>query len=220
MLGGCAAGQTRKSQAAGGQLNGTALFKEPIACTQGERWEFARLVRQGFDAAAEGLDGHRRTHLSVRMIRDSNLAGSTSFLPIEGTGLPRVFASSSWRACLRPLFLRRPARTACKGAVTRQDPEAVRAIIDSNNNAIERLFAVGHIDSAAMFFAEDVWQMPPNSPPLVGRDSYMEFWSQATTWGTWQFDLDVQDVVASDSIAVERGKYTLRFDAGSESPIP
>jgi ketosteroid isomerase-like protein len=110
--------------------------------------------------------------------------------------------------------------TACKGGVTREDPEAVRAIIDSMNKTIERLYAVGRIDSAAMFFAEDVWQMPPNSPPLVGRDSYIEFWARAVNWGTWQFNLDVQDVVVGDSFAVERGKYTLSFDAGSESPIP
>ncbi len=41
-------------------MSGTAHFKEPIACTEGERREFARLVRQGFDAAAEGLDGRIR----------------------------------------------------------------------------------------------------------------------------------------------------------------
>jgi GNAT superfamily N-acetyltransferase len=40
-------------------LNGTTHLKEPIACTEGERREFARLVRQGFPAA-EGLDGRIR----------------------------------------------------------------------------------------------------------------------------------------------------------------
>jgi len=55
-----------------------------------------------------------------------------------------------------------------------------------------------------MFFAEDSWQMPPNAPPLVGRDSYREFWSQAVQWGRWQFELQAQDVVVADSIAVKR----------------
>lgn len=32
-------------------MNGTALLKEPIDCTEGERLEFARLVREGFPAA-------------------------------------------------------------------------------------------------------------------------------------------------------------------------
>ena len=38
-------------------MNGTAHFKEPIACTDGERREFARLVRQGFEGSDEGLHG-------------------------------------------------------------------------------------------------------------------------------------------------------------------
>ena len=41
-------------------MNGTAHFKEPIACTEGERREFARLVRQGFDGSDEGLHGRIR----------------------------------------------------------------------------------------------------------------------------------------------------------------
>jgi RimJ/RimL family protein N-acetyltransferase len=41
-------------------LNGTAHFKEPIACTERERREFARLVRQGFDGSDDGLHGRIR----------------------------------------------------------------------------------------------------------------------------------------------------------------
>ncbi len=43
----------------GGDLNGTAYIKEPIACTEWERRAFARLVRQGFPGA-EGLDARIR----------------------------------------------------------------------------------------------------------------------------------------------------------------
>lgn len=42
-----------------GQLNGTTHLKQPIACTEEERREFARLVRQGFPGA-RGLDGRIR----------------------------------------------------------------------------------------------------------------------------------------------------------------
>jgi len=41
-------------------LSGSAQFKEPIACTEEERREFARLVRQGFEVVAEGLDSRIR----------------------------------------------------------------------------------------------------------------------------------------------------------------
>jgi GNAT superfamily N-acetyltransferase len=41
-------------------VNGTVHLKKPSACTEGERREFARLVRQGFATANEGLDGRVR----------------------------------------------------------------------------------------------------------------------------------------------------------------
>ncbi len=41
-------------------MNGTTHFKEPITCSEGDRREFARLVRQGFGVVAEGLDGRIR----------------------------------------------------------------------------------------------------------------------------------------------------------------
>jgi ketosteroid isomerase-like protein len=100
------------------------------------------------------------------------------------------------------------------------DPEQVRATIDRTNRLLERLYAEGQVDSAAMFFTEDVWQMPPNAPPIVGRDAYREWWSQAVGWGAWQFDLSMQDVVVTGAIAVERGKYTLSFEARPEVPMP
>lgn len=96
----------------------------------------------------------------------------------------------------------------------------VRETIEHHNSELERLYAEGKADSAALFFAEDTWQMPPNSPPVVGREAYIEFWTQAFQWGSWHFDFMVQDVVAADGIAVERGKYTLAYEAGPESPFP
>lgn len=95
---------------------------------------------------------------------------------------------------------------------------ALRQVIEGKNAIAERWYRVGQIDSLATMFAEDVWQMPPNSPPLVGREALRGFWSQAVRWGEWTFDLQVQDVVASGPIAVERGRYTLSFAAGREAP--
>ncbi|PAP77230.1 YybH family protein [Rubrivirga marina] len=99
-------------------------------------------------------------------------------------------------------------------------PADVRTVIHQTNDRLERWYAAGQIDSAAAVFAADTWQMPPNAAPLVGREAYHAFWSQAVQWGTWQFDLDAQDVVVADSIAVERGAYTMHFEAGPGAPFP
>lgn len=108
---------------------------------------------------------------------------------------------------------------ACQGSPA-SDPAVVRQIIEGHNVNAARWYAAGQIDSVASLFAQDVWQFPPNSPPVVGRDSLVRFWTTATNWGRWQFDFRVQDVVTSGPLAVERGQYTLEFTAGSNSPIP
>ena len=100
------------------------------------------------------------------------------------------------------------------------DTDAVRRIIDEHNANLERWYASGQIDTVAARFAEDVWQLPPNSPPLVSRDSLRQFWKTAVSWGKWKFDFAAQEVVAVESLAVERGRYALKFTALPQAPMP
>ena len=94
----------------------------------------------------------------------------------------------------------------------------VRRAIERHNANLAGWYAAGDIDSVAAVFAEDAWQMPPNSPPLVGREAIREFWLGAVAWGKWDFTLETQDVDVSGPMAVERGKYILRFTAGPDAP--
>lgn len=96
--------------------------------------------------------------------------------------------------------------------------DEVRWIIETKNKAVEEWYASGQIEKVAEVFTRDVWQMPPNSPPLVGREGLIGFWSQAVAWGKWSFDLATHDVVVSAPLAVERGKYRLTFEAGPDAP--
>jgi GNAT superfamily N-acetyltransferase len=50
----------RNGQSARRVRSHSVHLKEPSACTEGERQEFARLVRQGFATANEGLDSRLR----------------------------------------------------------------------------------------------------------------------------------------------------------------
>lgn len=103
---------------------------------------------------------------------------------------------------------------------TAADTTDVKAVIDSLNTKLEGWYAAGHVDSVASVFAEDTWQMPPNNPPLVGRDSLIGWWKGATSAGRFDFDFAAQEVIAEGSIAVERGKYTMKFTPGPNAPIP
>ena len=94
----------------------------------------------------------------------------------------------------------------------------VKKIIERHNADLCKWYEEGAIDKVAQVFSEDCWQMPPNSQPLVGREALRESWTQLVQWGQWKFSLNVQDVVVFGDIAVERGKYDLRFSAGSDAP--
>jgi uncharacterized protein (TIGR02246 family) len=98
------------------------------------------------------------------------------------------------------------------------DAERVRGVIERHNANAVRWYAAGDVDSLVSIFAEDAWQMPPNSPALVGRQAIRAYWRQALKWGKWDFTLQVQKVDVSGSMAVERGKYVLKFTAGPAAP--
>jgi len=108
---------------------------------------------------------------------------------------------------------------ACQGA-TSSDPSEVRRTIEESNAKIVRWYATGQADSIASFFAQDAWQLPPNMQPLVGQDSIASFWRNALKAGQWTFNLQVQEVVASGTLAAERGTYTVGFVAGPNAPFP
>jgi ketosteroid isomerase-like protein len=104
----------------------------------------------------------------------------------------------------------------CGCGRVRENAEVRDAIIRNNANAV-RWDAEGNADALANMCAVDAWQMPPNHAPLVGREAIREFWRQALRWGKWEFAFDTQHVDVNGPLAVERGKYVLRFTAGPMS---
>ena len=47
----------------------------------------------------------------------------------------------------------------------------VRQVIEQANAKAIRWYAEGDVESLISLFAEDCWQMPPNTPALVGRNA-------------------------------------------------
>jgi len=99
-----------------------------------------------------------------------------------------------------------------------QESARVRKVIEANNADLGRWYASSDINSVATVFAEDARQMPPNGPALEGREAIQGFWKQAVTWGQWNFDLNTVSVIANGPIAVELGRYTIKFTPGPDAP--
>lgn len=96
--------------------------------------------------------------------------------------------------------------------------EDARQAIEQHNANLARWYATGEIDLVASVFAEDAWQMPPHNPALTSRAAIRSYWRSAAARGEWEFNFLTQAVEASGALAVERGKYTLKFKAGASAP--
>jgi len=96
--------------------------------------------------------------------------------------------------------------------------DQVRQAIERQNSTAIRSYTTGDVESLVSIVAEDAWQMPPNRPALVGRAAIRDFWAAAFSWGKWDFTLDTEAVAVSGPLAVERGKYVLRFTASADAP--
>lgn len=96
----------------------------------------------------------------------------------------------------------------------------IQKIIEEKNEKIEGFYASGMIDSAAVHFADNSIQFMPNQPAVIGVENYKAAWKQHIQFGTWEFDLNTQEVKASGDLATEYGKYTMTFTPNETSPIP
>ena len=98
--------------------------------------------------------------------------------------------------------------------------EEIKAIIEAKNVEVESLYAEGAIDSVATYYTDNVIQMPPHQPPLMGIEDFTKVWKQNAQIGTWNFDLETQEVHAVGDMATEFGSYILSFSPNENSPIP
>ena len=92
--------------------------------------------------------------------------------------------------------------------------------ISNNNRQIEKWYKAKQIDSLINYMADSVIQLPPNSKPLFGKDSIKNYWGQLFQFGSIDFSLQTQEVKANGPLAIELGKYSLKFIPIANSPIP
>ncbi|MCC7157912.1 MAG: nuclear transport factor 2 family protein [Ignavibacteria bacterium] len=100
--------------------------------------------------------------------------------------------------------------------------ESVKAkeSISDKNKQIEKWYKAKQIDSVLNYMADDIIQFAPNNKPLMGKDSIKNYWNQLFQFGDIDFSLQTQNVKANGLLAIELGKYDLKFSPNAKSPIP
>jgi len=98
------------------------------------------------------------------------------------------------------------------------DETAVRDIIGTQNQELIECWNGGEYECVAAAFSEDGWQMMPNAQAQAGTEAIQRFWQQAFGWGQWEFSIETSLLEQSGPVAIERGKYTIRFTADAAAP--
>ena len=110
------------------------------------------------------------------------------------------------------------AMAACTNVKQVPDETAVRTAIDTVNEELVGCWNEGEYECVAAAFTQDGWQMMPNAQAQAGTEAVQRFWQQAFGWGRWEMSLETSLLEQSGPIAVERGKYTIRFTADATAP--
>ena len=110
------------------------------------------------------------------------------------------------------------AAAGCTNVKQVPDESAVRNIIDSQNQELVECWNGGEYECVAAAFSEDGWQMMPNAQAQAGTEAIGRFWQQAFGWGQWEFSAETSLLEQSGPVAIERGKYVIRFASDAAAP--
>ena len=106
----------------------------------------------------------------------------------------------------------------CSNVKQVPDESAVRDTIEAQNQELVECWNSGEYECVAGFFSEEGWQMMPNAQAQAGTEAIGRFWQQAFGWGQWELSMETSLLEQSGPVAIERGKYTIRFMADVAAP--
>lgn len=110
------------------------------------------------------------------------------------------------------------AFAGCSNVKQVPDESAVRDTIEAHNQELVECWNGGEYECVAGFFSEEGWQMMPNAQAQAGTEAIGRFWQQAFGWGQWELSMETSLLEQSGPVAIERGKYTIRFMADAAAP--
>jgi ketosteroid isomerase-like protein len=118
------------------------------------------------------------------------------------------------------------ALAACQKAETpqqaatrmQQETDSARTAVQAMTANWSRWTAAGQADSIAGLFVDQGYELPPNAPPVHGRDAIKAFEAQDASLGQITLDLSVDDVAANGPVASARGAYEFTLQPGAGAP--
>jgi ketosteroid isomerase-like protein len=112
----------------------------------------------------------------------------------------------------------KPESAAQAQARMDQETAAFRTQVQALTGSWERWTTAGQADSIAGAFTETGYELPPNAPPIHGRDAVKAFQTQLASLGQTTIHLSVDEVMANGPVGVARGAYEFSLVPGPNAP--
>ena len=106
---------------------------------------------------------------------------------------------------------------SCSTPVTNRLTDADKAYLHSLFDREPKLLMDKQWDSLAGYFSQDAVRLPPNGPPIIGRDSIRQLFNSLPTVKAFHFHID--DLQGNEGIAYVRGTYDLHLSLNSNTDI-
>jgi len=112
------------------------------------------------------------------------------------------------------------AALGCQAAPPPDTTAEAKQAIDAANATWARLTAAGHADSLVEYYHPNAVILPPNMPPVHGRDSIRAFFAVLNTMSSPPPVLTVraESVWASGPMAVDFGRWHFAWPAAAKRP--
>jgi len=99
-----------------------------------------------------------------------------------------------------------------------QETAAFKTQAQALASSWERWAAAGQADSIAAAFTDAGYELPPNAPPVHGRDAIKAFQTQLASMGSTTIHLSVDEVMVSGPVGTVRGAYEFSLTPAAGSP--
>ena len=102
------------------------------------------------------------------------------------------------------------------------DRDSARTEITGQMHGFTRWFGAGDLDSLAIMVTDDYQALVPNRTAITGKEPWLEWMGRLIAQGRWTEELTSDLIEVSGPLAVQRGRYALRFEPGpgaSESTV-
>ncbi len=99
-----------------------------------------------------------------------------------------------------------PGPMTAETTSTEADVDALNRVRETHDGAVN----AGDLEAYLAVFAEDAVSMPPNEPPVVGKEAF-RVWAQGL-FGQFSFEetMSSEEVVVTGDWGFDRGTYTIR----------